>query len=728
MENNVPEIVPNFKYASRILAAKAMAESVHYLSNRDFLSDLGKLKTFSLTVKENIDYKSEIIWIKLSQIGLHETRTVHEHFSSFQKLLYSCHDPKCKQFVFVVNGDGKKISLYLGVRFFELDNDADSFMDGMASFVQNLYPGSIAEIVMNIDDEISLKNNLKSRKLHTLNSITGIPSFVKAGEEHFSSIDTIVGTLNKTNFCYMVIADPIAEDEIQTIITQCNEMSGQMESVKSYNYSEALNSNKSVSYTETESRYSNWSKSEGTSKKNNAGQLLFGGLTLAAAAMFLPSVSLLPVAAKQLATNKNFGFGFMTASGILSGFVPQNTSTETKGGGISHGTSKTEGFSQGQAETLSLTIVNKHAESIASKLNLHTKRFEQGLGQGMWKVSSYILTENPTIANTVSLQLKSIISGEKSSLEPIRIHDLSYLLNSQNNYEVITQCLSRASHPKLAVSYTTVDNELKELYNPFENANAHLCTILTTEELSCMINLPQKSVPGISVIESLPNFCMNSQSINPNTATINIGNSLYNGTESNIPIKLPVDVLSRHSIVAGVNGSGKTNTVLGIIEGLHKLGRPFFVIEPAKTEYVDWAIEYNKSINDPHKKIKIFMPGCEFYAKANIKPDKLRINPFEVIALPNSEMRVLSHIDRLKSIFASGFPMQDILPVIIEHLLYDLYTNVHQMIDKEDYTNYMKKGVPTLKDINRDYIKDFMEEIGYAEENTQNISAALTQV
>lgn len=66
------------------------------------------------------------------------------------------------------------------------------------------------------------------------------------------------------------------------------------------------------------------------------------------------------------------------------------------------------------------------------------------------------------------------------------------------------------------------------------------------------------------------------------------------------------------------------------------------------------------------------------------------MNPFEVISLPGSELRVLSHIDRLKSTFASAFPMQDILPVIMEHLLYDLYTNKHPMLDRDD-PSFMKK-------------------------------------
>ena len=249
--------------------------------------------------------------------------------------------------------------------------------------------------------------------------------------------------------------------------------------------------------------------------------------------------------------------------------------------------------------------------------------------------------------------------------------------------------------------------------------------MLTTRELSALVNFPLHSVPGINVVDSAPEFSLSPQTITGEKNILNVGRLLYGGTPSSIGVKLPIDTLSRHALVCGVNGSGKTNTVLSVLDGFSKAGRPFFVIEPAKTEYVDWAIEANKHIKDPQKKIKIFIPGCERYAKANFTPEKLRMNPFEVIQLPNSEMRVLSHIDRLKATFASAFPMQDILPVIIEHLLYDLYTNKHQMLEKDDWTNYMKNGVPTLTDIGIDYIEKFMKEIGYAKENTQNITAAL---
>lgn len=145
------------------------------------------------------------------------------------------------------------------------------------------------------------------------------------------------------------------------------------------------------------------------------------------------------------------------------------------------------------------------------------------------------------------------------------------------------------------------------------------------------------------------------------------------------------------------------------------------VIEPAKTEYVDWAIEYNKHIGDPKRKIKIFIPGCERYVKGDFTPEKLKINPFEVIDLGGNEPRILSHIDRLKATFAAAFPMQDILPVVMEHLLYDLYMPMLEK-DKDDPCSLKN---PTLSSINQDFIKNLMRNIGYAQENTQNISAAL---
>ena len=135
---------------------------------------------------------------------------------------------------------------------------------------------------------------------------------------------------------------------------------------------------------------------------------------------------------------------------------------------------------------------------------------------------------------------------------------------------------------------------------------------------------------------------------------------------------IPINSLSRHTLLSGINGSGKTNTVQAILNGI-KEEIPFLVIEPAKTEYVDWALEYNK--DHPDNPIDIYIPGCKKY-KTGFTPKELKLNPFELVWLnKEQEPNVLTHIDRLKSTFAAAFPMYDILPVLMEDLIYTVYQN-----------------------------------------------------
>ena len=142
-------------------------------------------------------------------------------------------------------------------------------------------------------------------------------------------------------------------------------------------------------------------------------------------------------------------------------------------------------------------------------------------------------------------------------------------------------------------------------------------TLLTTKELSYLINFPLRAVPGISVIDSSPEFSLN-QPDEGGEHTITFGKLLYGGTETKLEYHIPIDMLSRHTLLSGINGSGKTNTVQSILNGLD-IDCPFLVIEPAKTEYVDWALKYNEE--HPENPIDIYIPGCKKY-KTGFTPKK----------------------------------------------------------------------------------------------------------
>ena len=674
---------------SRVKLAENLVSGVQYLSKRELLAEYSANNSLiSLGCKDASFINSSIEWMKIEQVGICSNYSTHQYFSAIQKVLFSCHRPERSQIIFMLNGDGDKINMYLGVKRIneaEIQDSDFTFTENLSAYLSTLLPGSKVKYIKDFDaNGEDLVKSIQKKQYRHLYSLTGIPSFMsKEGEEGLNTIENIVGPLSRKKFVYFVVADPVDEYKVNELMTKFLELAGKIESVKSFSISETSNLSVTLGTSDTITQTINESSSEGRTTKGK----------------------------------KHHTWCKIMSTIGLGDFVDQSTKTITKGlsQGNSHGesTSNTRGFS----ETSTMTLINKCAEYTADLMSKHAKRYNSGLGTGMWETGVYILTEHNVTAQSAAMQLRAVVSGKDTSLEPIRIHDLSKLLNTKNVTEKTIDAIRTFCTPNTYLK--TDDNSTINSF--FGTTHERLTTILTTEELTSYINLPQHSIPGISVVDYSSDFSLSPQKLSGVSTELNIGKLVYSGDQSNISIHLPLDTLSRHSLVCGVNGSGKTNTVLSILNGFMNANRPFLVIEPAKTEYVDWAIEYNKHISDPKKKIKIFIPGCERYVKGNFTPEKLKINPFEVIDLGGNEPRILSHIDRLKATFAAAFPMQDILPVVMEHLLYDLYMPLLEK-DKDD-PRALKN--PTLSSINQDFIKNLMRNLGYAQENTQNISAAL---
>ena len=702
-------------YSARMLAANAMSASVQYFTQRNYLGEFARNRnlTNALSTKAIFDYKQgDIQWIKITQIGRQISAPMHQYFSTMQKVLFSCHEPQAKQLVFLIYGNGDSVDLYLGVRLFGHDYDSE-FANQLSSFIKSSWQGVNANTI-EIEEEMPT-DFLCDQTLKKVYTLTGIPSFVKKeGEEGLTSIDTLLGSLSNQRFAYLVVADPVDENKIMSIINQCNEMAGQLESVKTFNFTESVNQ----SITQTESITKGISKtrtiSDSESKKNPE-DLMLAGLCLAAGMCFAPVEAL-----------AGMGSGMF----FLSGLVPQHTHSESIGNTESLTKGFSTGYSEGQSQSLATTIVNRHVEYVIKRLNAQLERFEEGLGGGMWNTGVYLLTKNDEIARSATLQLKSIVSGKNSHLEPVRIHEITNLYRKDNGNNNLKKALVNYSKPVVPITFNNADGSILALNNPFEGGESQLTTMLTTEELSCFVNFPQRSVPGISVIDSSPDFSLKPPCSNIGTDKLNIGNLLYSFSETNLSISIPSSTLTRHALVTGVNGSGKTNTILNILKETAKKEIPFMVIEPAKTEYVDWAISYNKQLEADHrigmrkteKPILIFIPGKTKYKwhdsdkTEEYKTDALRINPFEVLG--EGASNALAHLDRVKSTFGVAFPMYDILPVVMETLLFHVYK------DYLNDTNEHAKRFPQMLHL-RACLDGVIESLGYDQRNSDTIKAAM---
>lgn len=667
---------------AKVLAATALSQSLSFCTERKYLekisdkssNDIFRIEAIPSTLKE------EATWIEIKQIGKPLDNSAESCFTAIQKILYSCFLPKETQLLFLVTGNGVENRLYLGLRATGENIRSRSFVKYLNEFIKGAWPGLQTCIVQETDESLSaFKKEMIDEVFENIYALTGIPSMEGQYKNLYpATIDKLMAGMSKSkHYAYLVVADPVETNDAEFMLYQCREMNGQAESLKSMNVTEGLSRGKSSSFTSshTEGR----STSESFQKKDfsKMGKLALQATGLGMAASFFPAAQSVmdgvADASGALLAGAAGMLGFSAVGNIINSLSPtKTTSTSTNS---SDSTSTTQGTNESQSQSLSRNIVNKHIEAVSEHLFYQSKRLETGKAIGLWKVGVYLMAEKKSDIQGAALQLRSILSGQESIFEPIRIHDITSILDEEDRSgrTLREMSLAQLNAPTLMIN----TRNGKRFDHPLGEHYKELKTVLTTKELSYLVNFPLRSVPGISVIDSSPEFSLNQPEINQEEKTIDFGKLLYGGTETEMSYRLPQDLLSKHTLLCGINGTGKTNTVQAILNSLSG-DIPFLIIEPAKTEYVDWAIEYNKSHQD--NPISVYIPGCKAYkeksTREKIDLKSLKLNPFEIVWLnKEQEPNILTHIDRLKSTFAAAFPMYDILPVLMEDLIYTIYQN-----------------------------------------------------
>ena len=135
-----------------------------------------------------------------------------------------------------------------------------------------------------------------------------------------------------------------------------------------------------------------------------------------------------------------------------------------------------------------------------------------------------------------------------------------------------------------------------------------------------------------------------------------IKNAARNGFDDGAHAGIPLNQFTKHGLIVGMPGSGKTNFSLGLLLQFWKdFHIPFLAIEPTKTEY--------RSLIDAIPELQIFTPG-----KNNVSP--FVINPF----IPPKGVTVESYTPSLAAAFKAAFSMPNPLPDIFLGAVNDCYT------------------------------------------------------
>lgn len=365
-------------------------------------------------------------------------------------------------------------------------------------------------------------------------------------------------------------------------------------------------------------------------------------------------------------------------------------------------------------------LTNYHMQKYFDNLTLYLNFINDCVHKGIWSTNIYYMANDKTELS----RLKGVLRGVYSSDSRINFESIHCIdINSDTNelfrqVPVLTDADEQAHlHPFYLIGQD---------YNiPFYKSKFQ--THMDSRMLSIFIRLPQNEYAGYYVDSYVEFDSTVRKKAKENQKELLIGNITYPGrnvvTKLENRYSIELDDLTRHALIIGITGGGKTNTSKSLLRELWIKNKiPFLVIESAKREY--WELinitgenMLSEGIENPQgfQQLNLFTLGWE----AEKDSVKYRINPFEAA----KGVSLQTHIDYLLATFKAAFELYSPMPYVLESAVYEVYYD--RGWDIVNSVNiYGRTEYPTLTDL---YYKidTVTDSLGYNAEVRSNVKAAL---
>ena len=659
---------------------------LEYMMERSYLEDMTSRPAF-IAAREPGQKNKPISWIKVHRIPVHPSQADnYDLLTKWQAVLSSLHAWKCKT-IFLLQRRHGETNLYIGLQ----GNSLEGGIGLLRSALINCMPGIEAEPIDNLKatsfDErakgiMELSGVLDSYSVG--GAVTGIPSFRKETQSKFAqTLDQLAFGIRterneEADFSLIIVAKPMSDEETAEIINRYQEIGGDIHS--------------EVSAQVSDSEFKSEGESKGTSLGFNFG--LGQILNTAASALGGPIMTV------------------ASAGATLAAATLWGTSI-----GTNRSYSSSQSISVGR--TVAKNYLNKFAQFTEKLTDMHCERLRKGRNLGFWNVGTYVMGYRDEDVTTVLGMLRSIYSGDETYIEPIRLHLLHQpeAIKAMKGFELIP-----VVHPDAVVKE---GEPLQTEWHMLGNAYQYLSTPLNTEELSLETSLPRKDVPGLRFVRSSVRFA-NNPGANDCKGMLSMGKIIDSGVVQGNDYSIDVNSLVKHSLIVGSTGCGKTTTCKTIINEVLNRDIPVLIIEPAKDEYVRWALKWNEE--HPENPVNIYMPGVKNLEMFGVKEgaralSPLKLNPFQPAAVEGAPIDLLTRCEQLTALINASLPSSDILPVIMEEAFFTFMSETYkyeftsgETKQQEDYPK-LDKVLPVARKI--------LNVRGYSQEVANGLAAAL---
>lgn len=586
-----------------------------YFMERSYLNNSGERKF--LEVPSN---HGPITWLQVMRLPIHpDNLESYDLISRWQGVLSTLHAWGYR-LLFLLMRHGGQTHLYLGTTSFSQAVSANDAIEQIQEAAFGNMPGMELRPLSTAQGESYVKIAEPLAHMNALGAVTGIPSFRDDKDPGMlQTLDQLAFGIRdlegyERDYALLVIADPMDDGTVADIIGRLRKLGSRIHSAV----------NRSV----TESQSQNESKEKGL----NA----FAGMGIG------------EVAGSLLGSCIGLGQIGGQVGKALGGLFGANLHTT---------------ISMGFSSSATTQYLDKFAQYAEEVTDRHIERLKQGRNLGYWNTGVYVLGETSKDITTVAGMLRSVYSGSESFLEPIRLHvlreDSGALSMVKNKFDLVPLVNEDARRIE---GYDYAHDE----WHLFGRAYQYLSTPMNTKELSLTTSLPRRDVPGLRFVKTAVRFANNPAVLTGDAITL--GKVVDTGVVQNNDYRIDPNALVRHALVTGGTGSGKSTTCKGIIKELLARGIPALIIEPAKDDYVRWALDMNRTL-PPEQQFQIYMPGATSFEGAALQP--LRLNPFEPACVSGAKVDLLSRSENLSMLINACLPSEEVVPILIDETIFE---------------------------------------------------------
>lgn len=575
----------------------------------------------------------------------------------------------------LIHGTKARVSIKLGVKA----PDEES-VGKCGSVLQNSLRGNFPGtniLPVRIDGlTVALEDTFGKSELAVV-SVTDVAGFRSEQENRerlfMQGIEKVVDAMRGREYSLLLVADPVSSADLASSRRSLENLYSSLvpfsesQLTLGANESEAVSNSisKSVSDSISKSVSDTVSKTVGKTTSNTIGANAGGGIPFVA--------------------NAGVSYSYGESDSI------SDTNSKTIGQIDAHtvGETGTDGktITSGSSRSLQLKFENHAVKELLKKIDKTLERYDICADVGMWNSAVYLISANPTDAEMAANVYHSVVRGKNSSLETGRVA----VWNEQTAAGAI-EYLKRMAHPIIDVSGMHVTPG----------------TLISSAELAIAAGLPNRSLPGLPVLEcarfgrTVSTYDATCSSVGE-TYSVKLGKIWNMNQEEELSVRLNPDSLTAHTFITGSTGSGKSNTVYRILSELRSKAATFLVIEPAKGEY--------KNVLGRDADVSVYGTNPKITAL-------LRVNPFSFPhgnEDPTKNIHILEHLDRLVEIFNVCWPMYAAMPAVLKDAIERAYKECGWNLT-ESTNPYGKNLFPTFADVAR-CVKKVIDTSEYDAEN-----------